>query len=49
MESDKLLIEASSPNDEFRYIGEIPAAPLIDLNEIRKLFEQKTFKIIAKN
>lgn len=48
METDKLIIEASASKDEFQYIGEIPATPLIDFKDIKELLEQKMFKVILK-
>jgi hypothetical protein len=48
MEPDKLIIETSSSKDEIQYVGEIPANPFIDFEDIKELLEQKMFKIINK-
>ena len=47
-EPDKLIIEASASRDKFQYVGEIPATPLIDFEDIRELLEQKMFKVVLK-
>lgn len=49
MEPDKLIIETSSSKDDIQYVGEIPANPLIDFEDIKELLEQKIIKIINKN
>jgi hypothetical protein len=48
MEPDKLIIETSSKKDELQYVGEIPATPLIDFEDIKEMLEQKMFKLIIK-
>lgn len=48
IETDKLIIEASDPKDEFLYVGEIHATSLVDFNEIKELLEQRMFKTIIK-
>jgi flagellar basal body rod protein FlgB len=37
MEPDKLIIETSSQKDELQYVGEIPANPFIDFEDIKEL------------
>jgi hypothetical protein len=49
MQPDKLIVETSSPKDEVQYVGEMPASPLVDLEYIKELLEQKIFKIVMKN
>jgi hypothetical protein len=48
VEPDKLIIETSSQKDEIQYVGEIPANPFIDFEDIEEMLEQKIFKIIIK-